>query len=571
MADAKITIGADATAVDKALAVSLAYLKNFAGEARSAIGGAVSSIVSDLSNVALAQGKVSFSSQHAQVRDWEASSARMAISVGRDLQSLRGESEAVGISLGKRPGEVVAWSSEVGKLTGNFTGAMQGMKGITELAAATNRTAQEYRGLAVELATVGKVTGDTSSAVAMLKQQADSLGVSGGVAAFADQVQGLSDAFSYFAVRGEQDFGKLTELSGKLGGGGANQATAQRIQQGVLGNIAGNSFQWSRFLGREIYDKEGNLEDPNKTVGDIVSKIEKTYKRPDQARRALILQFGAQAGSRLHRLHETGELYQSPKAAAGGGPAPADALKQYLGTDAGKRDQAQAQLAVASDKLLGSSSALGKAADKLQQFAASHPIASTVGSTAAGGLIGGSLGAVGKTLATKVVGAGAGGATTVGGLALRGLPAAGGVGASFLGGLGIGAAAGYLLFGSPEENAREEAQKAGPKEWRDDVSRDRRIRDLVRGARGFPQLRGSTMPSADDIELARRSGADNGSTLADKLTKEGISEQDARRIGEAVAQAMKSVNIQVQSTPDNPLSATVRTSQSSAAGNQGGT
>jgi hypothetical protein len=565
LSDAKITVGADSSGVDKALAVSLSFLKNFAGEAKSAISGAITSIASDLSNVALAQGKVNFSSQHTQVRDWEASSARMAISVGRDLQQLRGESEAVGLSLGKRPGEVVAWSSEVGKLTGNFSGAMQGMKGISELAAGTNRTAQEYRGLAVELAQVGKISGDTSGAVALLKQQADSLGVSGGVASFADQVQGLSDAFSYFAVKGEQDFGKMTEMAAKLGGGGANQATAGRIQQGVLGNIAGNSFQWSRFLGRDIYDKEGNLEDPNKTIGDIVQKIEKTYKRPDQARRALILQFGAQAGSRLHRLHETGELYQSPKMASGGGPAPADALKQYLGTDAGKRDQAQAQLAVASDKLLGSSSALGIAADKLQAFAAGHPIASTVASTAAGGVISGVMGS-----AVKAVTGGGGGGTAAG------LAVQGGARAIPIVGAGVaGFAAGWEMAGGQAEidrQAQEETAKGYTPEQKHSLVVAKEMRDRIRAARGFPALKGGYVPSAEDTELARGVAQPGGrEAFEGKLRAEGVSEQDARRIGQAVAEAMKSVNIQVQSTPDNPLSATVRTSQSSASGNQGGT
>lgn len=583
MSDAKITIGADATAVDKALAVSLAFIKNWGSEAKSAIGGAVTSIVSDLSNVVLAQGKISFTSQHQQVREFEAGSARMAVSVGRDLQSVRSEAETVGAALGKRPQEVIAWATEVGKLTGNFSGAMQGMKGISELAASTGRSAQEYRGLAVELQTVGRVSGDTSQMVALLKTQADSLGVSGGVAAFADQVQGLADSFSYFSIKGEADFGKMTELAGKLGGGGANQQTAARNQQSVLGNIAGNSFQWSRFLGRDIYDKEGNLEDPNKTVGDITKKIEGQYKRPDQARRALILQFGAQAGSRLHALHQSGELYSSPKSATQGGqPVPADALKQYLNTDAGKRDQAQAQLAIASDKLLGSASLLGSAADKLQSFAAGHPIASTVGATAAGGIISGTLGAIGKTLGGGVTGAGANGAKTIGGMLLRG---GGGLGLAALPGLGQGLAiagsfAGGVYAGWESQGGQEAIDKAYADENKAGYTPEQKhalivaneARDRVRAARGMSALKGGFVPSAEDTDLARGSGTEAGQgLLTQKLMSEGISEKDAQTLARAIANELKGVNITVQSTPDNPLSATMRTSQSSAAGNQGGT
>lgn len=112
---------------------------------------------------------------------------------------------------------------------------------------------------------------------------------------------------------------------------------------------------------------------------------------------------------------------------AGPSSSPADALAKMQGTDAGKAATADATLAASSRALLGSSTELGKAAAALQQFAAGHPVASTVGATAAGTLLSGAG-------AGAIKGAATGAKSLLGGAASAGV-----------GGLAVGAMIGGYL------------------------------------------------------------------------------------------------------------------------------
>src|SRR5262249_19085061 len=147
---------------------------------------------------------INFASQHAAVKEFEGATARLAVASGRDLESVRAGFEATGKSIGKRPGEVAAWASEVGKLTYNFKGAGEAIEGLSGLAAETGRSVEDYRGLAITLGSVGKVAGDTGHAVGVIVAQSEKLGVQGGPAAFADQIEALGDTISQFSVNSER-------------------------------------------------------------------------------------------------------------------------------------------------------------------------------------------------------------------------------------------------------------------------------------------------------------------------------------------------------------------------------
>ena len=306
----------------------------------TSIGTASRQIIGDLSSVVTAHGKVNFSAQASSVRDFEGASARMAVSMGRDLEQVRKSLEATGAAIGRRPAEVTAWTSEVAALTYNFEGARDAQKGLAGLAAETGRSVDDYKGLAVELAVIGKVGGDTADVIGVITAQAKKLGVQGGVAAFADQIEALSDTIPQFSTKSTADFEKVTALAGVLGKG-LNQHTAERVQQQAMGTIAADPMRWERYLGRNLMDEHGQIPaaDLPKIMHDIVEKTKHGFG--SRAKRVLQQNFGPEAGAAIFNadysdVDKAAVLPASKKSA--------QALKDYQATDAGKRDSAAVAL-----------------------------------------------------------------------------------------------------------------------------------------------------------------------------------------------------------------------------------
>ncbi len=438
MSDATITIGADASAVERAANVAKAAWQNAGSAITSAVGQAAKQMVSDLASVATAQGKVNFSAQHQSVREFEGATARLAVSMERDLGGVRSSIINTGAEIGKRPQEVAAWASEVGRLTYNFKGAIDSQKGLAGLAAETGRSLSDYRGLATELANVGKVGGDTTDVIGVLTAQSEKLSVSGGIAAFADQIEGLGGTISMFATKSTADFEKVTALAGALGKG-MNPQGAQRAQQSVLGTLQADPMRWERYLGRNIMDEHGQIPaaDLPQIMQDIVAKTKGRHGA--RAKRILQMNFGNEGGAQLHDMD-----FAAASEAAGLAPSnkPAGALASYQATDAGKRDVASAQLEVSSINLMGSSTLLGRAADGLQRFAASNPLSTTAATvfatTAAATFSAGLGGAIAKMMGQKGAGGAVGGAID---LATKGAGA--GRLALGLGAAGVALGAGY--------------------------------------------------------------------------------------------------------------------------------
>lgn len=501
--DAKVKVGADVEDVKKAMAGAKSAVHDFAESAVKGIGRVTESMVSGFASIVTAQGKVDFSSQFARVREFESVTAHLGVAAGTSLEAYRSSVEQVGIAIGRRPGEVAAWASEVGKLTGNFKGAVDAATGISELAAATGRSIEDYRGLAVELANVANVGGDTHDVLGQINIQAQTLGVKGGVAAFAGQIEALGDTISHFAIRSEQDFTRVTSLAAVLGQGLSIQQ-ASRVQQQVLGNIASDPLGWSRTLGRDITNEHGQVEDPASVLLEIVQKTQRAYGSGNTLKRVLQQNLGAEGGAEIYAKFKSGELergvgqqsWLSTLSHITGFQPVADLKKaqtDLLNTDAGKRDVATAKLDTAARDLMGSSTALGRAADALQQFSAAHPIASTAAVGAAGALGSSLLGTIGK-FGIKALGFGSAGSAAGGGAAagIGGLAGLAGAGLAFLGGTALGGAAGYGI----EKNSLE---------------------DLLPGVGGVEQL--------TSVRLGGRGDADRISAMqaaidADKVTRD---------------------------------------------------
>lgn len=569
--DAEISVGADASAAERAAAVVKSAWTQAGHSITSAFGEAARSVISDLSNVALAQGKVSFSAQHQSIRDFEASSARLAVSMGRDLESVRGSLERTGVAIGKKPGEVAAWASEVGRLTYSFHGAAQAVEGIAALAAETGQSVDDYRGLAVTLGTVGKVSGDTSHAVGVLRAQADSLGTVGGVAAFADQIEGLRDTISHFAVKSEADFLRVTATAGALTKGLSDQA-ARRVQQTAFGAIASDPMRWSRYLGRDVTDEHGQVKDPTAVLREIVAKTERKFG--GSARRVLMQNFGAETGATLHHAFKTGGFDEAARA-AGLAPSatPRQKLEEFASTDAGKRATAEAELAVSSRKLMGSSTALGSAADALQQWAARNPITSTLVATALGSGMSTFMSGFGNRLSTMVGGKGQGGA--VGGmidLASKGtgwkkaLGWAGGLGSAALTGAALGIAFDEMTGASDFLSGTGRHSKIRSNEAALDAGRDAALAGRVEDIRAQNERNKALRDQASALGLGlggfTRSEGKGFTIDYDKL---------AAAIAAAQSKTPPSpITVNVLNASDTPVAAAANTAQGASAGALGG-
>lgn len=402
--DAEITVGADASAVERAASSAKAAWRDVGQSLTSALGGAAQGIATSLAEVAAAQGKINFSSQHQQVREFESATARLATASGRDLEAVRSSAEATGRAIGKRPAEVTAWTSSVGQLAYSYKGVEESLRGVSALAAETGRTADDYRGLAVTLSTVGHAAGSTTHAIGVMHAQADEMGTVGGIAAFADQVEALGDTVSRFAGSSEKDFLKVTGLAAELGRG-LSPAAAGRVQQGAFGALAADPLRWERYLGRSITDEHGRVEDPAKVMQELTEKTKRRYGA--DARRVMMLNFGAETGAAMFNAD-----YEGASKSAGLAPSatPGAAQEKLLATDAGKRGVAEAELAASSRSLLGSSTALGRAADGLQKFSANNPLTGTFAATVATTTLSGFLSKYGGSIATMMGGKGGGGA-----------------------------------------------------------------------------------------------------------------------------------------------------------------
>lgn len=559
--DAKIKVDGDASAFVRALGAAKAAGRDFFGGLKSGAASAARDVVSSLGSIVEAQGKISFAGQHRGVQEFEAATARLAVGSGRNLETVRTQFESVGKTIGKRPAEVAAWADSVGQLTYNFQGAGEAIEGMAGLAAATGRDVQSYQGLAGTILTVGKAAGSTANAIGVMQAQADALGTKGGVAAFADQIEALTDTISLFSISSERDFAKVTALAGTLGKG-LDPRAAGRVQQSVLGTLASDPIGWQRYLGHNIQDDKGHIKDPTKVLEEITAKVKRQYG--SQAKRVLQQNFGAEAGAALFNA-DFGEAAKLSGLAAS--TKPAAAQKALNATDAGGRAVAAATLDASSRNLMGSSTLLGRAADSLQRFAASNPITSTIVTTALSTGAGKAFEGLGKFLGGLKGGGGGGAADAAGKLATAGkaggflgkaVPIVGALAA----GVGVGAEIGGYLDEKYGDKFDEVTGIDGKKQLAGmdaETARLKKIRDQKRAERAFVAARAGKVGEDGTPMLLARPGEAAAGPLAGGV--------DTKAISDAVREGFKDAKI-VNST-GGPVEVATQGASSSAAGNQG--
>lgn len=550
--DAKVTVGADATAVIQAAGAVKDAWKNAGGEIAGAFASASRQMVASIGDVVLAQGRINFQSQHQQVRDLESATARLAVAMGRDFESVKASINATATSIGEQPKDVAAWVQSVGQLTYSFQGAMDALGGIRQLSAATGRSIGDYRGLAVELVNIGKVGGDASRAIGVIAKQAELLKVQGGVAAFADQIEALGGTLAKVSIKSEADFLKITALAGALAQGLSPQQ-AKQAQQEAIGAIVEDPRRWERFLGHKLRDKEGRIagDDFVKILTDIVDR-DRSHRGLKQSAFVLAQQqnlglLGGAAASNVDR-----EALQAAMA-AGPSTKPADALAAYQKTAPGKREAAEVELSKSSQELLGSSTKLGAAADALQQFAAKNPLTGTFLTTLTGGI----TGAVGAAISSAVATSKGGGAARLLAGAGAGLGSAAAVAPALLG-IGAYAATKYGAdkFERESEQVIQEEEEIGvaghaAKLLTAKKKRQKRIAELEAGG----MEHGLAVYQAGEEEKARAAGG----------------AIDYAKMGQALADALqRGAKFQVTTRSDTPVEVTAQSQQSSAAGGQSG-
>lgn len=543
--DAQVKVGVDASAVERAAAAIKTSFLQVGDTLANSIGSAAKSVATSLADVALAAGRVNFGAQREQVKAFESSTAHMAVAMGRDLETVRAGFEQTGREIARRPGEVEAWTDQVGRLTYSFDSAGKAVKGLSALAATTGRSIEDYRGLAVELGSVGKVTGDTTHALGVMAAQAEKFKTVGGIAAFADQIEGLSGAISHFAVKGESDLLRITAASAALTKGLDPQA-AQRVSQGAFGALASDPIGWSRFLGRDITNEQGKVDRPEQVLQQITEKIKRTYGK--DAERMLMLQFGAETGKALSHA-------DWKAAAEAQGLSPSTGLqekqRQLLDTDAGKREKAQADLDASSRNLMGSSTLLGKAADALQRFAASNPISATLVSTALGSGAASAFGGLAKLLAPA--GGGAGSAAL--GFA-RAIPVVG----AAVGGFAAGGVAGEFLSDVYDENVNKPRERQELAAMDAQTAAMKTLRDRKRAERatmGFAQAAGLI-----EAPFAPASVYGGGQPAPAAIDKQAIET--------AVEKGASKAKITIVNMTGGPIAVADDASRSPAAGSQSG-
>jgi hypothetical protein len=549
VSDARVVISADASAVERAMAIAKQASLNFASELTSSVGFAVRSVTSGLADVALSAGKVSFSAQHHQVREFEAATARMAVATNRDLESVRTAAEATGREIGKRPGEVNEWASQVGRLTYNFEGAEKGLKGFAALAASTNRSADDYRDLAVELGGVGHVAGDSSHALGVMQSQAEMTGTS--MAAFADNVSGLTDVISHFAGKAPEDFLRVTAAAAVLGKG-LNPLAAARVEQRALGYLQGNIVAHERYLGHSITDEQGHIinrkdMNPGSILLELRDKVlRETAGSGTEKRRKARNDLAVMLGNDMETASALMNASSADMTAAMGAKPSTkqqQALAAYMQTDAGKRDSAQVELSISSRDLLKSSSALGKAADALQTFAAKNPIASTLATTAGSTFLGSLLGGGGiKSILTAGGKLGGGIVTGGGGLAAAGGGAIAGFAAAALaaGAAGVG---GTML-----------------------LDKKTHLTDWISGETAHKLLKSESDQSGHAERMKQLIAVRD----ATKLQRAAHPDWSPEQLKQAVIEGFKHATINVTNASDTAITAAQKSSNSAAAGQQHG-
>jgi hypothetical protein len=456
-----------------------------------AVGDAVGGAITDVGRLITASAAINLSGARQQAIQLEEGYTRAGIAGRRSFQDVAGGVERTSKAILEQPDRVLAWGNAVGRLTYNYQGLEKAAEAAGKEGIADNQSLGDLQGFTVTLRNVLGVSGDTADALARVRGQAEKLGTVGGAAALRDQIEAASGALSQFASNTDQQRNKITALVGVLGQG-LKPVQAQQVQQSVLGRISSDPIGIQRFLGRNILDKQGQIEDPAKVIQDVVTKVEKTYG--PQARRVLQQNFGAVAGAQLDNLFKGGKFDEIGKVAQAGPSQQADtAQRQLVESAAGRRTANELEKQRKLRESVSGDSLIGKASDAIGKAAAKNPLLTGAGAAVGTRLLGIGVSKLAGTVfgGGAAAGAGAGTGATAG---TAGAGAAGTVAAAGLGTLAAGAAgvlgAGAIIYGVTTDDPRKQYERFERR-----AARGGAASELKRSLRGG----GATGASPDDV------------------------------------------------------------------------
>ena len=353
------------------------------------IQDALSGVTRSLADVALASGRVNFAAQHEQVKQFEGAISRMSVASGRSFEQLQSSIISTGVAIGKQPEAVATWERELSRLTYTFDGAGESIRAMAGFAALTGRQVEDYRGMATHLTMAGVAGKDMSQVLGVMSVQAKELGTRGGVAALADQFDAAGDSIDRMVERGNKGITTLTATIGVLTQG-LRGASAQMVAQQGMAMFQQDPRGWERFLGGHILNEQGQI-DPVKMpelFQKLYNRVTSRFGHGETRRNVMLNNLPPELAMAVIRAGESGDFSKIGEIAAKAGDTSAqDALGAWKGTPGGKRETAQAELFASAEKLMGAGTALGTAADALQKVAATFPVASTFGTSVAGGMI----------------------------------------------------------------------------------------------------------------------------------------------------------------------------------------
>lgn len=310
---ASISVGVDGA--DQAVA-SLGRIKEGLGALGTA-SSAVNSVVGGLAqsfgtlgqtvtHVITATGALNVASLVDQVRGFDNAVQRMASAGAGSTTELGHRFKEVAQAIGITDQQAQSLALSLGKATYDMRGAVEAQKGLGEAGILFGRSAQEMQPVGAVLHNVFGVVGDTSDAMGKLIAQAKALGTTGGPAAFVDQITQIGGALQSLGgdkLRQTAALGSITK--------GVDPNRAGAMQAGIVGALQSNSFDIGFTLGHDILDENGQVKDVAKTLRELDTMAKRRGLSDKQRRLAFRDMFGNEAGSRIYKAIQSGDLDES--------------------------------------------------------------------------------------------------------------------------------------------------------------------------------------------------------------------------------------------------------------------
>jgi hypothetical protein len=396
--EAKVQIGVEgadqgAREFQRLEAAGVASFSKIAGAAVSSFAKLASSGVQAVASVAGLQ-KLDLGAAVTSLANYDKQVTMMAIGTGQQIDQLKAKFEGIGRQNLLPATEVERMTRSLGRVTYDFKGAADAVQGLrlAQLALGDD-TPDDEMPFAVTLKSLGVPLADTEAQIGQVIAQADKLGTVGGPRALRDLFVGLGPALEQVSDGLDNGRAKAFAFAEALTKGISNPAQAQRVATATFSTLESNWANIQRTLGRDILNRDGQVEDPLKIVRDLNGKMGQRGMSEQSRLMAWRNDFGREAGSRIYHGLKEGTLTEENVRALMGLPPSsklAQAKNDLDNSDAGKREKARLE-ALRAQK--GLAAPFLEIANAVSEAVGAHPVLSVLGAT------------FGKDLAVKGAGA----------------------------------------------------------------------------------------------------------------------------------------------------------------------